>query len=185
MFCPQCGIQAEQQTKFCKSCGLKLADHAQLIATTRDAEIGPMSREEAHRQSRWLKATRLLLINVPLIPLMMFTLGIAAAAHGGDEEVIGTLLTFLLAFIWLGINGRAIFNLLRGGFFKTYKERLIRAEAALLVQPTAPIGIPQPQENTSLSPDTNRIHPRIEAGSIAEPTTRELRQASGSSGRIQ
>lgn len=182
MFCPQCGVQAEQQTKFCKSCGLKLADHAQLIAASRDTEIGRMSREEAHRQLRWLKATRSLLGSALMVPLIMLMLGIAASSNGGDAEIAG-MITFFLTCIWLGINGRALFNLFRGGFFKTYKERRIRAEAALLAQPTVQPTVPQPQENFSLPPDTNRIQPRIEAGSIAEPTTRELRQVSGNSGR--
>ena len=180
MFCPQCGVQAEQQTKFCKSCGLKLADHVQLIAASRDTEIGRMSREEANRQLCWLKATRSLLGSTLVVPLMMLMLGIAASSNGGDAEIAG-FISFFLTCIWLGINGRALFNLVRGGFFKTYKERRIRAEAALLAQPT-PV---QPQESFSLPPDTNRIQPRIEAGSIAEPTTRELRQVSGGSGKIK
>ena len=184
MFCPQCGVQVEQQTKFCKSCGLKLADHAQLIATARDTEIGRMSREEAHRQLRWLKATRSLLASTLLVPLIMLMLGIAASSHGPDAEIAG-MITFFLTGIWLGFNGRSLFNLMRGGFFKTYKERRIRAEAALLVQPTAPVAVPQPQENFSLPPDTNPIQPRIESVSITEPTTRELRQVSSGSGRIQ
>jgi len=175
MFCPQCGIQAEQQTKFCKSCGLKLADHAQLIASTRETEIGRMSREEARRQLRWLKATRSLLLNTFLMPLMMLMIGIAASSNGPDAEIFG-IISFFLICIWLLFNGLALFNLFRGGFFKTYKERRVRAEAALLAQPAAPA---QPQESVSLPPDTNRIQPQIIAASITEPTTRELRQVSG------
>lgn len=184
MFCPQCGVQAEQQTKFCKSCGLKLADHVQLITASRETEIGRMSREEAHRQLRWLKATRALLGSTLMVPLIMLMLGIAASSHGPDAEISG-FITFFLACIWLGINGWALFNLFRGGFFKTYKERRIRAEAALLTQPNAPAVVPQPQESFSLPPDTNRIQPRIEAASITEPTTRELRHVSGSPERIK
>lgn len=184
MFCPQCGVQAEQQTKFCKSCGLKLADHVQLIAASRETEIGRMNREEASRQLRWLKATTSLLGSTLMVPLIMLMLGIAASSHGPDAEIAG-FITFFLTCIWLGINGRALFNLFRGGFFKTYKERRIRAEAALLAQPNAPATIPQPQQNFSLQPDTNRIQPRIEAGSIAEPTTRELRTVSNSSGNLR
>lgn len=180
MFCPQCGVQAEQQTKFCKSCGLKLADHVQLIAAARDTEIGRMSREEARRQLRWLKATRSFLVSTLMVPLITLTVGIAADSNGPDAEIFG-FISFFLICIWLGINGRALFNLLSGGFFKTYKERRIRAEAALLAQPTSV----QQQESLSLPPDTNRIHPRIESASITEPTTRELRQVSGGSGRVK
>lgn len=179
MFCPQCGTQAEQQTKFCKSCGLKLADHAQLIANARETEIGRMSREEARRQLRWLKSTRSLLVSTVLMPLISLMIGIAASDHGPDAEIFG-IISFLLFCIWLLFSGLGLYHLLRGGFFKTYRERRIRAEAALLAQPTPT----QPQESLN-PPDTNRIQPRIEAASITEPTTRELRQVSGSSGTVK
>jgi hypothetical protein len=178
MFCPQCGAQAEQQTKFCKSCGLRLADHAQLITASRESDIGRMTQEEARRQLRWLKGTRSLLISTLMLPLITLLVGIAASSHGPDAEIAG-FISFFLICLWLGISGRGIINLVRGGFFKTYKERRIRAEATLLAPPT-PV---QPTENASLPPDTNRIYPRIEAVSIAEPTTRELRHLGGSSGR--
>jgi hypothetical protein len=180
MFCPQCGVQAEQQTKFCKSCGLRLADHAQLIAASRESDIGRMSQEEARRQLRWLKGTRSLLISTLMLPLITLMVGAAAGSHGPDAEVFG-FISFFLICLWLGISGRGFFNLVRGGFFKTYKERRIRAEAALLAQP----GPVQPPESTSLPPDTNRIYPRIGAVSVAEPTTRELRQVGGNSGSGQ
>ena len=114
MFCPQCGVQVEQQTKFCKSCGLKLADHVQLIAASRDTEIGRMSREEAKRQLRWLKATRSLLGSALMVPLMMLTVGISALSRGPEEGFFG-FISFFLVCLWLGINGRALFNLFRGG----------------------------------------------------------------------
>ena len=176
---PQCGVQAEQQTKFCKSCGLKLADHVHLIAASREAETERMSPAEAQRQLRWLKGTRALMFSIPLIPLLMMFIGIAASSHGSDAEIAGGI-AFFLSCLWLGINGRGLFHLLRGGFFKTYKERRIRAEAALLAQP-----LTQPRESFSLPPETNRISPRLEPTSIAEPTTRELRQVKSNSGSVR
>lgn len=178
MFCPQCGIQTEQQTKFCKSCGLKLAEHVQLIAASREAETERLSPAEAQRQLRWLKGTKTLALNTVLTPLLMLCVGIAASAHGPEGEVFG-FISFLLTCLWLGVNGRAFFHLLRGGFFRTYKERRIRAEAALLAQPIQP-----PRESVVLPPDTNRISPRIEAASITEPTTRELRTMTSDSGKM-
>ena len=172
MFCPQCGIQAEQQTKFCKSCGLKLADHVQLIAASREAEPERLSPAEAQRQLRWLKGSKALTFGALLTPLLLIFVGIAASEHGPEAELAGAM-AFALSCLWLGLSGRGIFHLLRGSFFKTYKERRIRAEAALLAQPTPP-----PRESFLPPPDTNRISPRLEPTSIAEPTTRELRQAS-------
>lgn len=172
MFCPQCGIQAEQQTKFCKSCGLKLADHVQLIAAAREAEPERLSPVEAQRQLRWLKGSKALTFGALLTPLLMIFAAISASGHGPEAELAGVI-TFALTCLWLGLSGRGIFHLLRSGFFKTYKERRIRAEAALLAQPA-----PQARESFLQPPDTNRISPRLEPTSIAEPTTRELRQAS-------
>jgi hypothetical protein len=108
---------------------------------------------------------------------MMFV-GIAASSHGPDAEIAGGI-AFFLSCLWLGINGRGLFHLLRGSFFKTYKERRIRAEATLLAPPS-----PQARENFPLPPDTNRISPRIEAASITEPTTRELRSVVRNSGKV-
>ncbi|MEP7336970.1 MAG: hypothetical protein ABI977_04445 [Acidobacteriota bacterium] len=179
MFCPQCGVQAEQQTKFCKSCGLKLADHVQLIAASREVETERMSPADAQRQLRWLKGTRALMFSIPLVPLLMMFIGIAASTHGPDADIAGGI-AFVLSCLWLGINSRGLFHLLRSGFFKTYKEKRIRAEAALLAQP-----MPQPRESFSLPPETNRISPRLEPTSIAEPTTRELRQASNHSESVR
>ncbi|MGH9836645.1 MAG: hypothetical protein ACREBD_16915 [Blastocatellia bacterium] len=178
MFCPQCGTQTEQQSKFCKSCGLKLTDHAQLIAASREAEIGRMSRDEAERQLRWLKGTRVLVIGSMSLPLSMLSLALAEAAHGWEREMFA-IIAFVLAFISLGAGGWGLINLLRGGFFKTYKERRIRAEAALLAQPGS-----QPRESFGLPPETNRLLNRVEAVSVTEPTTRELRATPGSSGKI-
>jgi len=178
MFCPQCGTQAEQQTKFCKSCGLKLADHAQLIAASRETEIGRMSREEAERQLRSLKGTRALAISAMLLPFAMPFVFIAGAARGPDQEVFAGI-AFVLVSISLCTGGWGLINLLRGGFFKTFKERRIRAEAALLAQPSS-----QPRESFGLPPETNRLLNQVEAASVTEPTTRELRATPGSSGKI-
>lgn len=178
MFCPQCGTQTEQQSKFCKSCGLKLTDHAQLIAASREAEIGRMSREEAERQLRTLKGTRALAISAMLLPLAMFFVFLAGAMSGGDGEVAAAFAFVLLSLSLCG-SVWGFINLLRGGFFKTFRERRIRAEAALLAQPNS-----QPRESFGLPPETNRFMNQVEAVSVTESTTRELRATPGSSGKI-
>jgi uncharacterized membrane protein YvbJ len=71
MFCPQCGAQAEQQVKFCRSCGLKLSDHAQLLPRTRELDAKQMSPDEAEREVRLLKSTKALVVNVALLPVSL------------------------------------------------------------------------------------------------------------------
>ena len=173
MFCPQCGAQADQSTKFCKTCGAKLTEHALLLAAPREAEPTRISREEALRQLRCLKGSRSLVASTLLTPLLLLFVGAAASAHGPDADVLG-IIAFFLTCIWLGTGGWGIVNLLRGDFFKTYKERRVRAEAALLAQPGSRI-----RENPGLPPETNRFLSQSEAASIIEPTTRELHSAPG------
>ena len=178
MFCPQCGVQVEQQTKFCKSCGLKLADHAQLIAAARETEPERLSPAEAKHQLRWLKGSKALTFGALLTPLLMIFIGIAASERGPEQE-LAAMVAFAISCLWLGLSGRGIYHLLRSGFFKTYKERRIRAEAALLAQPAT-----QPREAFFQPPTTNRISHQAEPVSIVEPTTRELRTVTSNSGKI-
>jgi hypothetical protein len=184
MYCPQCGVRSDQPTKFCKSCGCKLELPALPLAVAREIVPGPFNREEAMRQLRWLKGTRWLLTGAAFLPFSMFTAFVAAVAGGGDAEVFAVMTFFLLSGA-LCTSGWGIINLLRGGFFKTYKERRVRAEAALLAQP-----VPPPQVSFEPPPETNRLASRSEAKrqseatSITEPTTRTLRPVSGDANKV-
>ncbi len=188
MYCPQCGVRSEQPTKFCKTCGCKL-DQPALSFTAAQSVPGLANREEAARQLRWLKGTRWLLIGTAFLPLSFFAVALAAASNGGDAEAFAVIACLLLVGA-LCTSGWGIIHLLRGGFFKTYKERRIRAEAALLGQPI-PLPqalpaqpVPLPQVSFELPTDTNRIAPRKDATSVTEPTTRTLRPVAGEAGKI-
>lgn len=178
MYCPQCGVRSNQPTKFCKACGCKLDPPALPFTAPRETVPGPINREEAMRQLRWLKGTRWLLGGAAFLPFSLFTALVAAVAGGGEAEAFAVM-TFLLLSGALCTSGWGIIHLLRGGFFKTYKERRIRAEATLLGQPIAP-----PQASFILPPDTNRLASQSEATSITEPTTRTLRPVAGEAGKI-
>ena len=60
MYCPQCGTQTEQKTKFCKSCGLKLVDHARLLEEPREAER--MTQEQWRREKRFMTGVTLMMV---------------------------------------------------------------------------------------------------------------------------
>lgn len=188
MFCPQCGVQTEQQTKFCKSCGLKLAEHVQLLATSREAEPERLTHLEAQRQLRWLKGTKGLLMTAVLTPLLMIFTGIAGSeSHGPDAEAFGVT-AFFFSLLWLSVGGRGFYHLLRGGFFQTYKQRRIRAEAALLNRSATPASAPPTREIvgapfTKLPVDTDR-YPSHPVAGVTEHTTRELQAAVRDSGGI-
>src|SRR5262245_24035676 len=171
MFCPHCGTQMEQQTKFCKFCGVKLPDHPQLLTAPREAESVRMSREEAGRMLRWLRGTRALVVSAMLVPItVLFT--ILTAASGGRDQDIFIAITFALLCMCMSAGGWGLAKILRSGFFKTFKERRIRAEAALL-DPQPPAYL-QPMDRFSAPVETNRISSFSPVGvgnSITEPTT--------------
>lgn len=184
MFCPQCGAQAEQQVKFCRSCGLKLSNHAQLLPRTREIDTKQMSPEEADREARLLKSIKALVVNLSLLPVslalaflvcLMFRL-IDVAAKPKEEMIPLIILSFIFLTAHLYSSYRSIFNLIRSGFFDTFKKRLIRAEAILLDHRGY-----QSSDNMDLPPETNRISPHITALGVTEHTTHQLQQPATSS----
>lgn len=184
MFCPQCGTPREPQLKFCRACGLKLADRASLPATLPEAEPEHLSRREAAYQLRQLKGTRALIIGAASSPLALFTVMLAASAHGPEADMFG-----VFAFFWTALSlctsGWGLIQLLRGRFFKTFKERRVRAEAALLAQANSPNISSRPRELAVPTVENNR---RVAPGSnpsVIEPTTRKLQSAASDSGKIR
>ncbi len=51
MYCPKCGAQIEEAIKFCKSCGLKVTDHARLLEAQREADS---EGEQPMRREKWM-----------------------------------------------------------------------------------------------------------------------------------
>jgi hypothetical protein len=178
MFCPQCGAQVEHQTRFCRSCGLKLSDHAQLLSGAREPETRQMNSEEAGRELRVLKGTKTLTISLVFLPI---SLGLAFLQFyiGAGRNSDPLILLVLFLFISLGISSLGLINLIRGGFFNTFKKRSIRAEAILLDQQDS-----LPKDSLDPSSETNRISPPIAGVSITEHTTRQLQPSAGDSGKI-
>lgn len=174
MFCPQCGAQAEQQVKFCRSCGLKLSDHAQLLPRARELDAKQMSPDEAEREVRLLNSTKALVVNVALLPVSLALVSLAflmlrlvdTAARSKGEMIPLIILSAIFLTSHLYFSFRSIFNLFRSGFFDMFKKRLIRAEAILLDRP-----ISYSADNPDLPPETNRI-----SHHITEHTTHQLQQ---------
>lgn len=200
MFCPQCGVRSEQPTRYCKACGFKLDPPAPTGVTPREVVPGPASREEAARQLRWLRGTRSLLIGTTFLPFAMLSVVASGASNGGDAEGFA-ILAFLLLFSSLCTSGWGIINLWRGGFFKTFKERRVRAEAALL-PPTYEAPKVQPALQTHLQPtqiplapvqtlpvpsapvQVGHAAPTLFSASVTEHTTRSLQKQPSNSEKI-
>ena len=166
MFCPQCGVATEAHIKFCKACGFKLADF--------DARSESPNAAEAQNQLRRLKGTRTLAASLLLWPPTLLALLIGASAHGPEAEVSQVTAVFLTLFAF-GASGWGVFNLWRGGFFRSYKEQRIRAEATLLAAQTEPVRLPSPRATPHEIASTPVTATMPQFGeSITEHTTRSL-----------
>lgn len=178
MFCPQCGTATEAHLKYCKACGFRLVDFG-LRPTTTEA----LTLDEAKSQLRRLKGTRTLAASIILWPPTLFAILVGAVGHGPESEVFG-IIGFFLTLLAFGAHGWGLFNLWRGGFFKTFKEQRIRTEAALLAtsyeapkaQPVRSISAPPIPVQAAPVTQPNQATPALFDGSVIDHTTRELRQ---------
>jgi|GEM_PF-1862950 len=172
MYCPQCGTQTEQQTKFCKACGLKLSDHARLLEEPREAER--MSEAQVRREKQLMTGT--ILTTVALFDLMLFFVIFAATTlpFVARPQFLPSLL-MLISFLAGSLipGGIGVAKLVRSGFFKNLRERQLRYELALIEQKRK--ALEAGAEGTTLD---ITLSPRpAEAVSITERTTRELQGA--------
>jgi hypothetical protein len=176
MFCSQCGLQAEQQTKFCRTCGSRLPDPALLLS--REAEDRRASREDALSEVRLLKGVKSLVTGLAFLPLSIALVVISLSQSSWSAD-LSLIIAISLLFLSLCFSSRGLINLFKSGFFKTLKKRLILAEAALLNQPDV-------QSISGLNPSTerSRVLPTSEMFSISEHTTRDLQHSTGDSGKI-
>jgi hypothetical protein len=188
MFCPQCGAATEAHIKYCKACGFRLVDFGLQPALTES-----LTSTEAKSQLRRLKGTRTLVAGLLFWPPTLFTMLIAATNNGPEQEIAGAISVFLV-LLSVATNGWGLFNLWRGGFFKTYKEQRIRAEAALLaaqqeparlIAKPAPIQLPaQQQTPNEITPTPVAMPSSMFSNSVTEHTTRSLRPQSNNPSNI-
>src|SRR5262245_40339699 len=173
MYCPQCGTQTEQKTKFCKSCGLKLTDHARLLEDPREAER--LTQEQWRREKRMMTGVTLTMVTAFNLIIFLTIFGSVMLSHlDGKEYHAGAIMlsSFLFTALVLGVSGVA--NLISSGFFKNMRERQLRAELALLEQKRKALEeINSPVKQAI--PESPRMKTEAETISVIEHTTRELR----------
>ena len=131
MYCPQCGIQTEQKTKFCKSCGLKLSDHARLLEEPREADR--MTQDQMRRERKMLSGVILTMITAFDLFIFLIVFGSITLPHLEGKPFQADLIIFLtFLIVSLGLGTCGVTNLISSGFFKNIRERQLRAELALL-----------------------------------------------------
>jgi hypothetical protein len=188
MLCPQCGVPTEAHIKYCKACGFRLVDFG-LKAVSPDA----LTPNEAKGQLRRLKGTRTLVASLVFWLPTLFTMMVAASTNGPDQE-IASIIAFFFVLLSFGSSGWGLINLWRGGFFKTYKEQRIRAEAALLAAQQSPalftakpepVRLPVPHETPQeVAPAPSIPTSSMFSSSVTEHTTRSLPASASNSGKL-
>lgn len=170
MYCPKCGAQIEEAIKFCKSCGLKVTDHARLLEAQREAEA---EGEQPMRREKWMVYGVVLTLVTAFDLLIFLTIfGAITLAHVGyRSDFLWQLVAFLGASLVTG--GLGVFNLARSGFFSELQERQLRYELARIEQKQRALAAKT--ERTAVQPTPAQL--LVEPVSVTEATTRELRGA--------
>jgi hypothetical protein len=173
MYCPQCGIQTEQKAKFCKSCGLKLADHARMLEEPREAER--MTQEQWRREKRMMTGVTLTMVTALDLIIFLIVFGSITLPHLHGQEHRASLIVWLtFLFVSLALGAAGVATLISSGFFKNFRERQLRAELALLEQKRKAF-----EDLNSPTPQAIPQSPQMKADpkiiSVTEHTTRELR----------
>ena len=184
MFCPQCGAQAEASVKFCRACGLNLSEYERL-STNPALEPERENREQAEQEIRQVRGIRALVVAsfFSLVTLVLVGL-LAVIVNKHDFIEVAPTLLLLDVILSVLLGGWGIYNLWRGKFFKTRKERLINAYALLLEQTKKPGRLaPRPVKPLEVA-ETSSFHSPVARISVAEPTTRELQPMISDSGKI-
>jgi hypothetical protein len=160
-------------TKYCKSCGLKLAGHARLLEEPLEAER--MTQEQWRREKRMMAGVTLMMVTAFDLIIFLIVFGSVMLSHlegKGYQAGLTMLLAFLLVSLALGAVGA--FNLISSGFFKNIRERQLRAELALLEQKRKALEEMNSPINQAI-PQSPRMNAEPEMIDVTEHTTRELR----------
>ena len=173
MYCPQCGTQTEQKTKFCKSCGLKLADHARLLEEPLEAER--MTQEQWRREKRMITGVILSMVTALDLFLFLIIFGSITVSHiEGKDYQASLIMLIIFLLVSLGLGAGAVASLISSGFFKNFRERQLRAELASLEQKRKTLEEINSPINQAI-PQSPRMKPESEIIGVTEHTTRELR----------
>ena len=180
MYCPRCGTANTEAIKFCRQCGLPLAQVSGYVATggtgplmvppTMPAPVAPVQLAETSEMLA-LKQKRILTI------LAMILLPIVATIIGEEAFQVGEIMAVLFLLIPLGVTW-AVFH------YKTQLRRLqekqlqqhFAPQPPLYPQTVQPTPIPQPMFQGQLPPaPTNPLNlANPVPGSVIEEDTRRF-----------
>lgn len=113
MFCPHCGHrQVSDDMRFCSKCGLPLDFVTDWFAN---------STEQLQREKRQLTGIGLMIATVLMLLNFIIIFGAVTLPHLANPVFLWVWLSFVVGALVTG--GAGLANLIRGGFFKSLKER--------------------------------------------------------------
>jgi hypothetical protein len=178
IYCPQCGSGMPETTKYCRNCGLPLAQLTGYVATGGTAPIAPPPTQPTERrfQENMTPGQRLFLT----IMLMIFSIPVFGilAGFGGPFHIFGYLAGLAAVLLPVGITLAVI----------DYKNRVRRLSPPMpfapqqfqtppappQFQPTYQPPAPQPHPQPLPSDQTNPLAEAPPRGSVIEDETRRL-----------
>ena len=155
MFCPRCGVQIVETTKFCKSCGMALAPVIDFVASGGTSPIGVSSWTNAFSDFSPAQKMWIIILSLIFSPILL-----------------GALPFFVpIAIVWMVLQHSAQKRLqgaqtgIHPGYFQPPQSQLA---------PTNPLYGSQPQAQP-LPLQTGSLLSEAAPGSVVEDETRRLR----------
>jgi hypothetical protein len=172
MFCPQCAVQNQDQTKFCRNCGMDL----RAVGLALNAQLASRLEDNAEEKSpKWLKRQNDGIHGVVrgvLLAKASVLLGVALALFSGNPDwVIIWLVLCGWLLVWGAIElGSGISSLIQSRIMQRRIDRL----AGLAIAPPSAVSALPAAEDTQRMPETAAAREASSPLSITEQTTAPL-----------
>ncbi len=151
MYCPTCGTQSPEQTRFCRACGANLHVVSEALSgklpDPREVEI-----EQAYQKSLFRGAIFVLVLVLTILTIVKFAVGVI------DQDAFGP---FVLILSWIAA-ALLFFKIMVARYRRKVRRQLLEKEVASLAQ----------------AKETSRLSESIPAPplNITEQTTARLSQ---------
>jgi hypothetical protein len=171
MFCPRCGSPINESLKFCRACGLPLAQISTYVATGGTANLAP-GQPPPLEYDEYLTPRQKLSLTIVLMLLAPALLGLLSEAFGLPEELIGIPAVLLpVGILWAVFHYKAVMR-------RRKNQALLAANAF----PVNPMQYAQPlpgeayQNPLELPPPRTNPLADVVPGSVIEDETRKLHE---------
>lgn len=170
MFCPRCGSPINESLKFCRACGLPLAQVSTYVATGGTANLAPGQPPPQLEVDEYLTPGQKLALMIVIMLLSPALLALLAEAFGAPEELIAIPAVLMPAgILWAVFHYKAVMRR-RKAMAAQIANNLPAAPMQFIPQQPvdvyAPAQLPQPRTNPLAD---------VSRGSVIEDETQRLR----------